>query len=173
MDFVSSDVTVLSAGLLAARLVLGLLIAAHGAQKLFGWFGGKGLGPTVNYFESLSFRPARPLAVIASVAEITGGLLMALGLFGPIGPALILAVMIVAVAMHRKGGIFAANGGVELPLLYATGAVAIAVVGPGALSLDALLGIRWAWSSELALTALSVAALSGVFNLVARKSAVA
>src|SRR5205814_7539283 len=87
---------VMDTGLLIARLVFGLLMAAHGAQKLFGWFGGHGLAGTAGFLESLGFRPGRVFATAASLAELAGGLLAALGLLGPIGPALIVSVMIVA-----------------------------------------------------------------------------
>src|SRR5205823_3541045 len=83
-------------GLLVARLVLGLLMAAHGAQKLFGWFGGYGLTGTAGFFEQLGFRPGRLFAAAAAVGEVVSGVLVALGLFGPVGPALMLSVMIVA-----------------------------------------------------------------------------
>lgn len=169
MNPIAADVTVLGLGILVARLVLGLLMAAHGAQKLFGWFGGHGIEATGGYFESMGFRPARQMAMLAGFTEVAGGLLMALGLLGPIGPAMVFAVMIVAGATHVRRGVFAANNGIEVPLLYATGALAIALTGPGAISLDALLGIQ-VWNPFLAVTALSVGALGALFNLVARQS---
>src|SRR5436309_15270838 len=98
----------MNTGLLLLRLVLGLLIAAHGAQKLFGWFGGHGLAAVAGMFESLGFRPARFFAALASLAEVVSGLLVAAGLFGPIGPALMVAVMIVAaMSVHWPNGLFA------------------------------------------------------------------
>ncbi len=90
------DLALMSTGLLAGRLVLGLLLAGHGAQKLFGWFGGHGLAGTGAFFESLGFRPGRAFAAAAALSELGGGLLIALGFLGPVGPALIVAVMIVA-----------------------------------------------------------------------------
>ena len=74
-------------GLLIARLVFGSVMAAHGAQKLFGWFGGHGIAGTGNFFDSLGFRPGRLLAVAAGLGEVSSGLLVASGLFGPVGPA--------------------------------------------------------------------------------------
>ena len=93
-------------GLLLARMVIGLLFAAHGAQKLFGWFGGYGLAGTGGFFESLGFRPGRFFAAAAGFSEFTGGLLLAIGLLGPLGPAMIIAVMVVAIAtVHWQHGV--------------------------------------------------------------------
>src|SRR5438105_3238277 len=104
-------------GLLIARVIIGLLMAGHGSQKLFGWFGGYGLEGTSGFFAKLGFRPARLFTIAASAGEIVSGLLLALGLFGPVGPALMLSIMIVAaVSVHWGHGVFATNG-IELPLL--------------------------------------------------------
>jgi uncharacterized membrane protein YphA (DoxX/SURF4 family) len=89
------------AGLLIARLVLGLAICAHRAQKLFGWFGGYGPKGTGGFFESLGFRPGVFFAVAAG--ELVGGLLAALGFLGSISPALIILVMLVAVIADKEG----------------------------------------------------------------------
>ena len=102
-------------GLLVARLVLGLLMAAHGSQKLFGWFGGHGLAGTTGYLESLGYRPGRVFATLAGLGEFTSGILIALGLFGPIGPALLLSVMIVAMSQGYRNGFFAMNPANDLP----------------------------------------------------------
>ena len=156
-------------GLLIARVVLGLLMAAHGAQKLFGWFGGYGLAGTGGFFEQLGFRPGRFFAATAGTTEVVGGLLVAAGLLGPLGPALIVSVMVVAIAtVHWPHGLFAQNNGIETPLLYAAGAVALALTGPGAYSLDALL--RLSWSGEIAWIALALGVLGGMANLAIRKT---
>src|SRR5205809_6641998 len=81
----------MNTGLLLLRLVLGLLMAAHGSQKLFGWFGGHGLAAVSGMFESLGFRPGRFFASAASLSEVGGALLLPLGFLAPAGPALILA----------------------------------------------------------------------------------
>ena len=83
-------------GLVILRLVIGPLMAAHGAQKLFGWFGGYGLNGTGGFFEQLGFRPGRLFAGAAGAAELASGTLVTLGLFGPVGPALMISVMVVA-----------------------------------------------------------------------------
>src|SRR6478736_6478896 len=101
-------------GMLLARLVLGLLMAAHGAQKLFGWFGGYGLAGTGGFFEALGFRPGQLFAALAGVAESVGGLLLAVGLLEPVSAMAIIAVMIVAIgSVHWGHGLFAATNGVE------------------------------------------------------------
>jgi len=165
-----TDGATLSSGLLLARLVLGLLMVAHGTQKLFGWFGGYGLAGTAGFFESLGFRPGRVFVAAASLTEITGGLLLALGFLGPVGPALILSVMIVAaISVHWKNGLFATGNGIEVPLLYATGAVALALTGPGLFSLDALLGLGHLWTPEVVWGAIAVGIVGGVVNLGLRR----
>ena len=157
-------------GLLIARLVFGPLMAAHGAQKLFGWFGGHGLAAVSGMFESLGFRPGRLFATAAALAEVTSGLLVALGLFGPVGPALMLSVMIVAaMSVHWQNGVFAMSNGIELPLLYAAGATALAFAGSGQWSLDALLGLAPVWTPALTWSALAVAVIAATANLSVRR----
>ena len=132
-------------GLLILRLVFGLTMAAHGSQKLFGWFGGGGIAGTAPFMEQLGFRPGRLHAALAGLTEAGGGLMLALGLFTPLAAAMIVSVMLVAiVAVHLAKGFFAQSGGYEYPLALAAGALAVAFTGPGAMSLDAALGIDWA-----------------------------
>ena len=159
-------------GLLILRMVAGPVMAAHGAQKLFGWFGGYGLAGTGGFFETLGFRPGRVFAAAASTAEILGGLLIAAGLLGPIGPALVFATMIVAaVSVHWHNGLFAATNGIEVPLLFAAISATLAFTGPGTYSLDAATGLAALWTHEVAWGALAVGAIGGVANLVARRPA--
>jgi putative oxidoreductase len=157
-------------GLLIARLVFGLVMAGHGAQKLFGWFGGYGIAGTGGFFESLGYQPGRLFAAAAGFSEFAGGLLLALGLFGPIGSALVIGVMTVAaLTVHWQNGLFAMSNGVELPLLYAAAAVALALTGPGSYSLDALLGLSSMWTPTLAWTAIIAGLVGGLANLVVRR----
>jgi len=161
----------LDTGLLVARVVLGALMAGHGAQKLFGWFGGYGIAGTGAFFESLGFRPGRWFAAAAALAEFGGGLLLALGLLGPIGPAAVIAVMIVAaVTVHWGHGVFATTNGIELPLLYATGAAALALTGLGRYSLDALLGLGSMWTPGLNALALALGIVGGIVGVVSRRT---
>jgi len=156
-------------GLLVARLIFGLVMAAHGAQKLFGWFGGYGIAGTGNFFESIGFRPGRLFAALAGLGEFGGGLLLALGFLGPIGPALILSVMIVAaVSVHWGKGLFSTTNGVEVPLLYSAGAVALALTGPGRFSVDAVVGLTS--TPALALIAIAIGIVGAVANLALRRN---
>ena len=160
------------AGVLILRLVAGPLMAAHGAQKLFGWFGGFGLAGMTGLTERLGFRPARPFAAAAAIAEFVGGLLIAAGFLGPLGPAAVLATMIVAaVSVHWQNGLFAASNGIELALLDGAVAAALVLTGPGAYSLDALLGLTPFWTPAVAWSALAIGIVGGIANLAARRPA--
>src|SRR5438034_9229732 len=90
------DSQLLDLGLLLIRVVLGLIFAAHGAQKLFGWFGGYGLAGTGGFMESLGFRPGKTFAAEAALGEFVGGLLFALGFLGGVGRALLFCGGVVA-----------------------------------------------------------------------------
>jgi len=160
----------MDAGLLLARVVVGLLLAAHGSQKLFAWFGGYGIAGTGGFMESLGFRPGRFFAAAAGTSEFAGGLLIAIGLLGPLAATLIIATMTVAIAtVHWPKGVFAQNGGYELPLVYAVIAAALALTGYGAYSLDGVLQLSW--SPEVIWAAIGLGLIGGVLNLGMRKTA--
>jgi putative oxidoreductase len=162
----------LSAGLLVVRLILGLGMAAHGAQKLFKWFGGHGIAGTGAFLEGLGFRPGAFFATLSGLGELAGGLLVALGLLGPVGPAIIAAVMVVAIATaHWKNGFFATAGGYETALLYVVGASAIAFAGPGGYSLDAWLGLASLSAAPTVWIVLALGIVAGFGALTARRSA--
>lgn len=156
-------------GLLILRLVVGLTMTAHGAQKLFGWFGGYGLQGTGGFLEKLGFFPGRRSALFAGLAEFMGGLLFALGLATPLGAMLIISVMFVAVAtVHVKNGYFNSSQGFEYNLTLAAVAVSVAIIGAGPFSLDAALGIHDA-GPVWGLAALVAAIVGGAVQLAGRK----
>jgi putative oxidoreductase len=127
--------------LLVLRLVVGLLFAGHGAQKLFGAFGGGGLEGTTGMFDKIGLRPGWLHARVAGTAEFLGGLLIALGLFTPFAAAALIAVMTAAVVtVHAPNGPWNTNKGYEYNLVLATVAFALAAIGAGAWSVDNALG---------------------------------
>jgi putative oxidoreductase len=129
-------------GLLLLRLVVGGLLFGHGAQKLFGWFGGHGLAATSAFFGSqLRLRPAHLWTLMAGLTEAGGGLLVALGLLSPLGSLGIVAAMLVAIALVHWGHLWIIENGIEYDLVLIASALAIALTGPGAYSLGAALGI--------------------------------
>jgi Predicted membrane protein len=140
-------------GLLALRLTAGLLMAGHGAQKLFGWWGGPDFDFVVNGFAQAGYTPGRFFALLASSSELIGGLFLTLGFLTPLGCAAIIGVMFNAVvAVHWQSGVWANNGGFELPLLLGAAAVTLAFTGPGQLSLDSWSSARarnrgWRWAT--------------------------
>ncbi len=127
--------------LLLLRLAVGLLLAGHGAQKLFGWFGGHGLPGTTAWLASIGFRPPRFWALLVGICEFGGGLLFALGLFSPLGSLGIAASMLTAIAKVHWPRVWATEGGVELPLVDLVVVIAVGFAGPGTISLDGVLGI--------------------------------
>lgn len=127
-------------GLLIIRLVVGLTFVGHGAQKLFGWFGGYGLKGTGGWLESIGLKPGTTMALLAGLAEFVGGLLFALGLFTPFAAFLIAATMIVAIAkVHAPNGFWVTQNGFEYNLVLIAVVVGIALIGAGDYSLDAIL----------------------------------
>ena len=149
-------------GLLALRVGVGGTLVAHGAQKLFGWFGGGGPDQTGAMFEQLGFSPGRPHAVAAGVSEAGGGALLVLGLGTPGASAAVAGTMAVATSMHVGSGFFNTEGGFEYPAILGWSAAALALTGPGALSLDHVLGHRLnrSWMRNIALAAAVPAALT-------------
>ena len=149
-------------GLLVLRLVVGLLFVGHGAQKLFGAFGGHGLAGTAGFFESIGLRPGRLHATAAGLLELGGGLLLALGLLTPVAAAAFFAVMTAAViTVHWVKGLWNTGGGYEFNLVLAAAAFALAAVGPGAWSLDHALKISM-HGAGWAVGTLLVGALGGL-----------
>jgi putative oxidoreductase len=130
-------------GLLILRLVVGLIVAAHGAQKLFGWWGGPGMAGWTGAMTRMRIRPAIPWAWLSAISELGGGLLFALGFLSPLGSMAIAGSMLVAIALvHLPKGFWVTKGGYEFNVSLLAAVIAIALTGPGALSLDALFGIH-------------------------------
>jgi putative oxidoreductase len=134
----------MNVALLVLRVVVGALFVGHGCQKLCGWFGGRGLKGTASFFESVGLSPGLPLAVLAGLSELAGGLLLGFGFFVPVAALLLTGVMTTAiVAVHWRNGVWNQDGGFEFPLVLATVAFAVAAIGPGTISLDNWVGIDW------------------------------
>jgi putative oxidoreductase len=129
--------------LLLVRLTIGSLLAGHGAQKLFGWFGGHGLEGTAGWMESIRLRPGKVWAMLAGLSEFGGGLLILLGFLNPLGPLAVIGAMGMATAkVHWGKPIWVTSGGAELPITNMSVALALALSGPGDYSLDHLLGVK-------------------------------
>jgi putative oxidoreductase len=156
--------------LLIVRLVIGLGMAAHGAQKIFGWFGGYGLAGTGGFFEGLGFKPGKLFAGAAGLGEVGSGLLIALGIGGALGPAVLIMVMLVAIAtVHISKGFFSANGGWELNAAYISVALMLAFTGFGAYSLDRVLGLNILTDPRQVWIALGAAVVLALLNVLARR----
>jgi len=148
-------------GIAALRVVTGGLLAGHGAQKLFGSFDGPGPEETAGMMEHLGLRPGKPWGMAAALSEFAGGTLTVLGLGGALGPISILSAMtMAATTAHWGKPIWVTKGGAELPVTNATIAAALAMVGPGRISIDHLVGIkmpRWIVAGTLATAAGTIA----------------
>ncbi|MDX2524118.1 DoxX family membrane protein [Streptomyces europaeiscabiei] len=123
-------------GLLLLRLGAGGVLAAHGAQKLFGWFGGHGIEGTGAFMESVGYAPGKASATAAGLAETGGGALLALGLATPAAGAAAAGAMGGATAIHAPNGFFNAEGGYEYAATLGLAAAGLAITGPGRISLD-------------------------------------
>jgi putative oxidoreductase len=149
-----------------ARVTIGLLFAGHGAQKLFGWFGGGGPSGTAEGFDQMGLRPGRRHALAAGAAETGGGLLFALGAATPAAAAALCSVMVTAIkTVHWEKGIWTMRGGYEYNLVLIAAAIGLTENGPGPWSVDGVLGrprwgTRWAAVALVAGVAGSAAALS-------------
>jgi putative oxidoreductase len=129
-------------GILIIRVIVGLYYAAHGSQKLFGWFGGGGAEGTGAFFEQIGIKPGKTMAQLAGATEFFGGLLFLLGFLTPLASILIIIPMIVAIkTVHIKNGLFSDKGGIEYNVVLIAVALGILLTGPGNISLDQAFGI--------------------------------
>ncbi|MEP1448857.1 MAG: DoxX family protein [Paraglaciecola sp.] len=130
---------------LPLRLGAGVIFTAHGAQKLFAWFGGYGLEGTAGWMESIGLAPGTLMAILAGGAEFFGGLLLIAGLLvRPTSVVLAITMLVAIVIVHLQNGLFMTNGGYEFALALLVITVGLAVRGAGSLSLDTLLQNRLA-----------------------------
>jgi len=144
-------------GLLIVRVVAGLIFAAHGAQKAFGWWSGPGLTGWQASLERMGIRPARPWALLSAGTELLGGLALALGFLTPLATALLAGLSIVIIGrVHLPHGLWNKDGGIEFPLTLAAIVAAVLLVGPGAASLDRLLQLDLAPAARAGLLLLGV-----------------
>jgi putative oxidoreductase len=158
----------MSYGILFLRVVIGGIMAAHGAQKAFGWFDGPGLAGIRGWLGGMGFRMAALMAVLVTAAE-TSGVLFAIGLLTPFVAAVIAANLVVAIgSVHWQNGFFNGNRGYEFPLALAAAVIAVAATGPGRFSVDRAIG----WDDRISglwwgVGALALAVLGGLFILTA------
>ncbi|WP_345696860.1 DoxX family protein [Kitasatospora terrestris] len=151
-------------GLLALRTVVGGVLFAHGAQKLFGWFGGGGPEGTAQAMEHMGFTPGERNALAAGLGEAGGGALLAVGLATPAAGAMVAGTMAGATSVHAPAGFFAQGGGFEYPALLGACGLALGIAGAGRYSLDHALGhvLDRPWIGVLAFTASALGAVTVV-----------
>lgn len=169
MTTIGSVTAGIAAALLIFRLVVGLGLAAHGAQKVFSWFGSPGRTATAKAFESLGFRPGAFFAMSAGLGELAAGILTALGILGALGPALMVMVMIVAGSVHLKNGFFSMQNGWELSGLYTASGLLLAFIGFGPYSLDNAIGFTMLYGEKVAAILVAAAIILAFVNVSLRR----
>ncbi len=127
-------------GLLIIRVVVGILFIGHGAQKLFGWFGGYGLKGTGDWLASMGIKPGVAMALVAGLGELVGGILFLVGLLTPLAAVVIAGTMLVSILkVHGANGLWVTQNGYEYNLVLFALAVGIALIGPGRYAVDTFL----------------------------------
>lgn len=156
-------------GLLVLRIVAGLTLSAHGAQKLLGWFEGSGFAGAVKMQRRMGLRPAWLWASLVILGELGGGLSLALGFLTPLGAAGMVGAMFMAIVKaHLKNGFFNGKRGLEFPLQLLAAGLTIGLIGPGPYSLDAVLGIRLPYPLLFILLVLAALVVDAVGMMMSR-----
>lgn len=138
-------ITDASWGMLILRVPVGLILAAHGAQKLFGWFGGYGLEATGQWMASIGLGPGLLMAFLAGAAEFFGGLALVLGLLTrPAALANAVAMAVATFVVHLENGLFMSNNGYEYALILLAASLTLMIAGGGKLSIDRAITLRTA-----------------------------
>lgn len=127
---------------LVIRVPLGIILMAHGAQKLFGWFGGYGLEGTGQWLASVGFEPGYIMALLAGSAEFFGGLALILGLLTRPAAIVTAFTMLMAMTVHIGNGLFVSNNGYEFALILLAASVSLAISGAGKLSVDTIVKVK-------------------------------
>jgi putative oxidoreductase len=160
-------------GLFLIRAVLGVVFIGHGTQKLFGWFGGGGIGGAGRFFDSVGYRPGPLAATATGIAETSGGVGLLLGFLTPLASLAIIVVMIGAIgAVHWSKGMWNTNGGIEYPLTLAVVALGLAFTGPGRYSIDRKAGLHGRgveWGLGILVAAVLLGAAAVIFGSMQRK----
>jgi putative oxidoreductase len=158
------SMTTFDLAVLFLGLAVGLTFAAHGAQKAFGWWGGPGMAGWQGAMEHMGFRPARPFALVSMAAELIGGAFLAIGFLTPFAAALVVAqTTVIILQVHLAKGFWVAKGGIEFALQLGIGALALGLLGRGALSLDGALG--WTFGVGTRVDLLILGLVAGVFTI--------
>jgi putative oxidoreductase len=164
------DQVMVALGLLILRLVIGLTLAAHGAQKVFGWWGGPGMAAWIGGMKRMRIRPAFAWGWMSALAELVGGIGLAAGILTPLPSLAITAAMLVAITLvHWPNGFWNAKRGYEFNLAIIAAVIALALTGPGAYSLDSWLGIHL--PEPVTLIVAGIATLAGVGVALGTRSA--
>lgn len=158
--------TLANVTLFTLRLVIGLTFAAHGAQKAFGWWSGPGIEKWQKAIAGMRFQPVALWVFVSVGAELVGGLMLALGLFTPLAAsALVGQSVVIVLKVHLPNGFWNKASGIEFPLALAAGVIAVLGLGPGAYSIDRLIGFELAEPVLWLLLALGLAGGSAAYAL--------
>ncbi|TCO62759.1 DoxX family protein [Actinocrispum wychmicini] len=158
----------MDAGLLVIRIVVGLVMAYHGTEKLFGWWGGEGIAGAADFFGRQGYRPPRLMAAVAGLTETAGGLSLATGFLTPLGVAALVGTFVNILVLHLPNGLARRKNGFEYELVLLAATCGTGLAGPGSFALDRLLGLDFApvWG----IAAVGVGVLSGLGVTATRKA---